>query len=191
MKNTEQERKELFRELQHEHYINEMIYKTISTKLNRNPKYKEALEAAGFTVYDSDWSGCGCWTVRNDRTGRTVLFSRDYGKRKRLYGRLHPSQPIESGDYRKVDFVSLLNCERNGSLSPAASKYRILRIKIKKLKEGIRYQEKNMEGIRSMISGLEADLRQAEKWRSGYMDALCELREQIPEKKILPQPQTD
>lgn len=191
MKNTEQERKELFRELQHEHYINEMIYKTISTKLNRNPKYKEALEAAGFTVYDSDWSGCECWTVRNDKTGRTVLFSRDYGKRKRLYGRLHPSQPIESGDYRKVDFASLLNCERNGSLSPAASKYRILRDKMKKAKDSIQYQEKKIEEIQSLIDGLEMDLKQAKEWRSGYMDALCELREQIPERKILPQPQTD
>ena len=48
--------------------INEMIYKTISTKLKKEPKYKEILEQLGYTVFDSDYSDYDCWSVKNNET---------------------------------------------------------------------------------------------------------------------------
>lgn len=84
---------------------NEMIYKTITTKLTKEPKYKSILEDMGYKVYNSDMSACGCWTVENPENGRCILFSKGYDSRRRLYGGY---KPVETKDFKKVNFVGYL-----------------------------------------------------------------------------------
>lgn len=64
--------------------VNEMIYKTITTKTSKEPKYKDVLKAMGYTVYNSSWSEYDYWAVKNETTDRMIVFSKGYDKKKRL-----------------------------------------------------------------------------------------------------------
>ena len=90
--------------------VNEMIYVTLTTKQDKIPKYKEALEAMGYILNNThDSSSYDYWGIvlSSDPKHRSILvISKSYytGKRK-LFGNMGP---IETYDIKKVDFVNLI-----------------------------------------------------------------------------------
>ena len=89
---------------------NEMIYKTINTKLTKEPKFKSVLEDMGYEVFNSDWSDYGNWTVKNPKTGRLVALSRSSrGGKRGIYNGWYC---IKEGDISKVNLVGYLGKKR-------------------------------------------------------------------------------
>ena len=43
---------------------NEMIYKTLRTKMDKEPKYRDVLADLGIEVFDSNCSTQGFWSVK-------------------------------------------------------------------------------------------------------------------------------
>ena len=71
--------------------INEMIYNTITTKIEKTPKYKKELEALGYTLNNThDWSAYRYWGI--DSPKGILLISKDYGGKKNYI--LQPLQLI-------------------------------------------------------------------------------------------------
>lgn len=65
--------------------INEMIYKTLTTKMTKEPKYRKELEALGLEIVANNWSDCyNYWLVRNPVTRRELVINKDYGNKKNI-----------------------------------------------------------------------------------------------------------
>lgn len=93
--------------------VNEMIYKTLTTKETKVPKYKAVLEALGFElVKDHGWSHYDYWGIKMKEDNRILVISQGYDKIKRLY---KTAQAVKSKDITKVDFVNLINIDRNAT----------------------------------------------------------------------------
>ena len=93
--------------------VNEMIYKTLNTKENKTPKYKEVLEALGYElVTNYNWSYYDYWGIKMKEDNRILNISQGYDKKKRLY-KTHT--PVKSKDIKKVDFVNMLNTDRSAT----------------------------------------------------------------------------
>lgn len=149
---------------------NEMIYKTLTTKVTKEPKYKSILEDMGYVICNSDWGECGCWCVENPVTDRLVVFSKGYDRKKRLYGGY---RPIKTKDYKKIDFVSYLKCTRTYS-DRKTNKYNELRNDIKITKEYIEYYKKDMEKAQEKI---EKAIKDFEYIQSHYNEKVLKLEE--------------
>ena len=93
--------------------VNEMIYKTLTTKETKVPKYKAVLEALGYElVKDHGWSHYDYWAIKLKEDNRILVISQGYDKKKRLY---KTAQPVSSKDITKVDFVNLINTDRSAT----------------------------------------------------------------------------
>ena len=166
--------------------INEMILKTISTKLNKEPKYKEILEAMGYIVFDSEWSSYNNWSVGNKNNNRLVVLSKGYDNKKRLYG---GGSPIKTNDFRKVDYVGYLNCNRIKYYTPyfndkgVETKYSKLRYSMKHTKQMIEVTDGIIENLQSRINDLTTRLEKEQKSKNGYLKELTEIRKEITELK--------
>lgn len=163
--------------------INEMILKTISTKLNKEPKYKEILEAMGYTIFDSGWSDYNNWSVKNKETNRLVVLSRGYDNKKRLYS---GGSYIRTNDFKKVDYVGFLNCNRekyNPYISYSETEYSKLRKRIKQTKMFIHYKNENIEETQEKIKKLQDYLEQERKEKNEYLKDLAEIKRKIQELK--------
>ena len=124
---------------------NEMIYKTINTKLTKEPKFKSVLEDMGYEVFNSDWSDYGNWTVMNPKTGRLVALSRSSrGGKRGIYNGWYC---IKEGDISKVNLVGYLGKEKV-SRKMVNTEYKYLRAKIKECKKGIKEYEDYLEFYR-------------------------------------------
>lgn len=159
--------------------INEMILKTISTKLNKEPKYKEILEAMGYIIFDSEWSSYNNWSVGNEDNNRLVVLSKGYDNKKRLYG---GGSPIKTNDFKKVDYVGYLNCNRIKCYTPY-SKYSKLRYSMKHTKQMIEVTDGIIENLQSRINDLTTRLEKEQKSKNGYLKELTEIRKEITELK--------
>lgn len=93
--------------------VNEMIYKTLTTKETKVPKYKAILEALGYElVKDHGWSHYDYWAIRIKEDNRILVISQGYDKQKRLYKTAHF---VKTNDISKVDFVNLINTDRSAN----------------------------------------------------------------------------
>ena len=99
---------------------NEMIYKTITTKLTKTPTYKSVLEDLGYEVYDSEWSYYNNWTVKNKETGKEVVLSQGYDNKKAIFNR---SKRINANNLKKVNYVDLLRKNRPNVSDPFLTNY--------------------------------------------------------------------
>jgi len=160
---------------------NEMIYKTISTKLTKTPKYKDVLEDMGFRVYDSGDSVCGCWTVGLPETNRIVLFSKGYDNKKRLYGGYDDS-PIHTTNPKMVDYVGLLKSKRiplrerqgfNGG------KYADIRWVIGLEMDSVRRYEYEIERCERAIARHKEDIREHKQRVSDMMEEVRRSRQKM------------
>ena len=158
---------------------NEMILKTISTKLTKEPIYKSILEDLGYEVYDSKWSAYNNWAIKNKKTGNTVLFSKGYDNKKRLYD---TSRPINARNFKEVDYVGLLKKEKRPRFSNTnTSEYAILRDKIKESKWSIEYYKKDIEGKRKRLDEIMNDIKRYEGYISNSEACLGSARERVAE----------
>lgn len=106
---------------------NEMIYKTLTTKLTKEPIYKSILEDLGYVVFDSDCSAYSNWAIKNEKTSREIVISKDYDNKRGLFD---PYNRIETKDIRKVDYVGFLNKKRAVFPYPNNSEYHEIRTTI-------------------------------------------------------------
>lgn len=91
--------------------VNEMIYKTLTTKETKVPKYKAILEALGYElVKDHGWSTYDYWAIKLKEDNRILVISTGYDKKKRLY---KTASAIKTKDITKVDFVNLIKINRS------------------------------------------------------------------------------
>lgn len=128
--------------------VNEMIYKTLNTKENKTPKYKEVLEALGYElVTNYNWSYYDYWGIKMKENDRILNISQGYDKKKRLY-KTHT--PIKAKDIKKVDFVNLLNTDRS------ATRWYNLRPK-----------ETKVEAYRRIKSNIRTDMAICEDYKRG------------------------
>ena len=88
--------------------LNMKIAKTLATKLTKEPKYRADLEAAGFELYDSDWSTYKNWAVKGPN-GKSVVLSKGYDNKPRIYNSAHS---LATKDAINVfDFVNYLTMD--------------------------------------------------------------------------------
>lgn len=157
---------------------NEMIYKTITTKLTKEPTYKSVLEDLGYEIYDSTWSSYNYWTVKNKRTGKAVLFSKGYDNKRRLYD---IARPIETNDFKKVDYVDLLNKKRDYRLFEECGKYSKLRSVIRESKSMIRAYERWENEERKELEEITDKIKRYNKQKADYQNRLDNARNEVAE----------
>lgn len=88
--------------------LNMKIAKTLATKLTKEPKYRADLEAAGFELYDSDWSTYKNWAVKGPN-GKSVVLSKGYDNKPRIY---NSANSLATKDAINVfDFVNYLTID--------------------------------------------------------------------------------
>lgn len=93
--------------------VNEMIYRTLTTKETKTPKYKEVLELLGFElVKDHGWSHYDYWAIRMKEDDRLLVISQGYDKKKRLY---KTCNCVNTNDIAKVDFANLIKTDRSAT----------------------------------------------------------------------------
>ena len=91
--------------------INEMIYKTLTTKITKEPKYKDALEALGYElVKDHDWSEYDYWGIRIEEDNKILLISKGKDNKRHLY---KTASYVKTKDITKVDFANLIRTNRS------------------------------------------------------------------------------
>lgn len=164
---------------------NDMIYKTITTKLTKEPIYKSVLEDLGYEVYDSDYSSYNNWAVKNKDTGFAVVLSKGSEGKRTLYD---PHWEVECSDIRKVDFVNLLikrrDVRRFYNAIETHSDYYNLRHDICCSKSDIKYYKDNLDYIKEKIEALNKDLERCKNQISDSQKKLNETREKVAKLKI-------
>jgi uncharacterized protein YegP (UPF0339 family) len=93
--------------------VNEMIYKTLTTKETKVPKYKSVLEALGYElVKDHGWSHYDYWAIKIKEDNRILVISQGYDHKRHIY---KTANLIKTNDIAKVDFVNLINTDRSAN----------------------------------------------------------------------------
>lgn len=159
---------------------NEMIYKTITTKLTKEPTYKTILEDMGYEVYDSTWSEYNNWAIKNPKTGRTVLFSKGYDNKRRLYD---IARPINANNFKLVDYVGLLNKKPYVSPCDNRSEYNKLKDTIGSQKFYIKCWERDIRDIQKKIDALIKDVEKYKGYITRDQKILDDARQRVLELK--------
>lgn len=142
--------------------VNEMIYATLTTKQNKIPKYKEALEAMGYVLSNThDSSAYDYWGIilSDDPKHRCLLvISKSYHSGKRfLFGNMGA---IKTHDIKKVDFVNLIKIHQkrerfehmrfknywDGS-NPKIKKYKELIAEYRRQNSSVKYDEEKLRKL--------------------------------------------
>lgn len=166
---------------------NEMILKTLTTKVTKEPKYKSILEDMGFTIYDSGCSHYNYWAIKCEATGQTLVISRDRGNRRGLFD---PYNLIKydnkENDISKIDFVGYLRTTRYMSdRTPKESEYKKLRKEIKYCKGwNYEYHKKELDETYKEIDKLYQKLKYHNERIKEYEDKLTKARKRVKELKI-------
>lgn len=93
--------------------VNEMIYNTLTTKITKEPKYKEILEALGYElIKDHEWSHYDCWGIRMAEEDRVLVISKGYDNKRHLYA---TTRIVNTKDIKKVDFENLIKTNRSAT----------------------------------------------------------------------------
>ena len=170
---------------------NEMIYKTMNTKLTKEPIYKSVLEDLGYEVYDSTWSYYNNWTVKNKETGKTILLSKhNYTNKKALF-----DCPfcIETNDIKKVNYVDFLSKNRPNVTRPffenyiyknfERSKYSDLRDDIRDSKWDIKYYNRYINETKEKIEKLKKDIEQCNSDIKRYNEKITDTQKKLEDTR--------
>ena len=142
--------------------VNEMIYATLTTKQDKIPKYKEALEAMGYVLDNTHFSSSyDYWGIvlSDDPKHKSILvISKSYHTNKRkLFGNMGA---IETNDIKKVDFVNLIKihqkrerfenmkfrCYWDGS-NNKIKRYKELVLEYKRQNASVKYNEDELKKL--------------------------------------------
>lgn len=159
--------------------VNEMIYKTLTTKETKVPKYKEVLEALGFElVKDHGWSHYDYWAIKLKEDNRILVISQGYDKQKRLY---KTASAVKSKDIKKVDFANLINIDRSAT---RWYNRRIPDTNIQKYKSAKRDYEIALsirEDSKKKVNEVEAKLEAEKKSLKYWEDSVVNRKETLDE----------
>lgn len=165
--------------------INEMIYKTLTTKTTKEPKYKKELEALGLEIIVDGWSGYyNYWSIRNPLTDRELVISKDYAGRKNIFNP-YDSIAKDSHHIQKIDFLGYLSCNRpsyNERL-PKKSKYREWRETLKDGKYWKDYHEKRIQKLEIEKEKLDTAIHEQIKYCNKYQDKIDTVRYHVKDIK--------
>lgn len=162
---------------------NEMIYRTLTTKLIKEPKYKKELEDLGLVIFDSHWSSMDYWAVKNPVNDRYLVISKDLGNKTRLY-----KEGISSfTDFAGIKHVNLLNYligKRKRYTEPKlVGKYHLLRNKIQSSKYWMKVIEDDIKEVDEKIKRLEEEKKRYIDRYNSYENELNEARKRVDEIK--------
>lgn len=140
--------------------VNDMIYDTLTTKDSKEPKYRNILEAMGYTLTNQhDWSDYDYWGIQC-ADERVLVISKTYGNKRGLFKSAHL---IPTKNIKKVNFVGVIKSKRERfspvSLIPTnlVSQY--------KYKKGIVETDKWLyDSARKDVEVIEKKLEKAKKY---------------------------
>ena len=128
--------------------VNDMIYDTLTTKGCKEPKYRNVLEAFGYTLMNQhDWSDYDYWGIQC-ADERVLVISKTYGNKRGLFKSAHL---IHTKNIKKVNFVGLIKSKRERfSFAPFAqanlvTRYQDMKQAIQSRKWLVDYKEKEVE----------------------------------------------
>ena len=163
---------------------NEMIWKTLTTKTEKEPKYKSVLADMGIEIYDSESSEQGFWAVRDVNTGRNLVISKDYDGKRRLYGN-DGCWDVKTKSVKLVDYIGYLRCPRKYKtyydIHPVRSEYNVLRDSISTQKRYVSMWECELRKIHKKIGDLMEERNRYEEYRNEAYDSLDKARERAEE----------
>ena len=165
--------------------INEMIYNTITTKITKEPKYKEVLEALGYElVKDHGWSHYDYWGIKMAEDDRVLVISKGCDNKRHLY---KTAKNVETKDITKVDFENLIKTNRSATrwwnMRPAETKIQTY----KRIKSDIYTSLSICNDYKKRIAEMEEKLanekRHLEHWETQIVRNKTQLDEIIAEIK--------
>ena len=165
---------------------NEMIFKTLTTKVTKEPKYKSILKDMGFTIYDSDCSHYNYWTIKCEATGQILVISRDRGNKRGLFDLYSLiKHDDKENDISKIDFIGYLRTTRRmADRIPKESEYKELRREIEYCKGwNYKWHKERIEKIEKEIENLNHDLERNKEEIRKLDDKLAKARERVKELK--------
>ena len=133
--------------------VNDMIYDTLTTKGCKEPKYRNVLEAFGYTLTNQhDWSDYDYWGIQC-ADGRVLVISKDRENKRALF---KTASRVHTKDIKKVNFIGIIKTKRKPSpLAPFAqvaqanlvTQYQDMKRTIKTCKWLVDYKEKEVEKL--------------------------------------------
>lgn len=89
--------------------VNDMIYNTLTTKGSKEPKYRNVLEAFGYTLTNQhDWSEYDYWGIKC-ADGSVLVISKTYGNERGLF---KTTRLISTKNIKKVNFMGVIKSKR-------------------------------------------------------------------------------
>ena len=161
---------------------NEMIYKTITTKMSKEPKFKAVLEDMGFEILDTNWSDYDYWGIKCRDTGVMIVLSRGYDNKRRLYK--NGTHAVKTKEIKKIDFANMLREGRERwyvRSSIPASEYSRLRDSIRDSKRRIALRENDIVDLERQIKQLNDRLEEKRTALDANQKALCDARSRVSE----------
>ena len=167
---------------------NEMIYKTLRTKMSKEPRYRAVLADLGIEVFDSDCSTQGFWSVRYIPTGKMLVISKGYDNRVHLYGGENGYQKPKVRDLKMFDYIGFLRCDRKKEGRPYfsddyVSEYKVLMKDIRQGKSDIRWAERDIADVSKRIADLMEQKKHYEERLADATNRLNAARERTAELK--------
>ena len=163
---------------------NEMILKTLTTKMEKEPKYRSVLADMGIEIYDSECSEQGFWAVRDVNTGRNLVISKDYDGKRRLYGN-DGCWGVDTKNVRLVDYIGYLRCPSKYKtyydIHPVRSEYNVLRDSISTQKRYVFMWERELRKIYKKIGDLMEERDRYGEYLHEAWDGLDRARERVEE----------
>lgn len=162
---------------------NEMIYRTLTTKLTKEPKYKKELEDLGLIIFNSNWSSMNYWAVKNPVNDRYLVISKDLGNKTRLY-KEGISSFTDFAGIKHVNLLGYLTGKREKITEPElVNKYDLLRSEIRNSKYWMKIMEDDIKEVDEKIKRLEEEKKRYIDRYNNYENELNEARKRVSEIK--------
>ena len=153
--------------------VNEMIYKTLNTKITKEPKYKNVLEKLGYElVKDHDWSFYDYWAIKLKEDGRLLVISKGRDKERHLY---KTANFVNTKNIEKVDFERLININRKETRAWNIREPESNIHKYKRLKWDYEYDVKKYNESKFAYESAKKNLERAEQRVVKSKEELCEI----------------
>ena len=146
--------------------INEMILNTLTTKMNKTPKYKLILEQLGYTLNNThDWSTYNYWGINVPNGKGILVISKDYSNKKRIYITCTSIAPFDK--VSKINFENLLKVkgdrEKNKEFEYNEKFNKTNIQKILELKREIEYYNRGKEKVKKKMKDLVLTIENYDK----------------------------
>lgn len=140
--------------------VNDMIYNTLTTKGSKEPKYRNVLEAFGYTLTNQhDWSEYDYWGIQC-ADGSVLVISKTYGNERGLF---KTTRLISTKNIKKVNFMGVIKSKRE-RFSPVSLVPTNLVTQYKDKKRIIETHKWLYDSARKDVEAIEKKLEKAKKY---------------------------